>query len=114
VPHVFAADAAGLFYGFGWAQARDHGDLLLRLYAHARGRAAEPYGERALVSDRVVRTMGLHARGPAWYRAQRPAFREYLDAFAAGINAYAAPHPFGAGFPLPPVRCSPAGRAGGP
>jgi acyl-homoserine-lactone acylase len=93
VPHVFAADADGLFFGFGWAQARNHGDLLLRLYAHARGRAAEVYGEIALENDRAVRTMGLHRRGIAWYEDQSHTFRGHLDAFAAGINAYAAAHP---------------------
>jgi acyl-homoserine-lactone acylase len=93
VPHIFAADAEGLFHGFGWAQAHAHGDLVLRLYAQARGRGAEFYGERMLPSDTAVRTMGLHTRGQTWYAAQSPAFRSYLDAFAAGINAYAGAHP---------------------
>src|SRR5215211_7698999 len=38
VPHIYAEDAPGLFYAFGWAQAHNHGDLLLQLYAQARGR----------------------------------------------------------------------------
>ena len=29
-----------LFYAFGWAQAHNHGDLLLQLYAQARGRGS--------------------------------------------------------------------------
>jgi acyl-homoserine-lactone acylase len=93
VPHIFADDAAGLFYGFGWAQAHNHGNLLLQLYAQARGRGAEVYGERLLVSDRAMRTMGIPERGAIWYDAQRPEFRANIDAFAAGINAYAERHP---------------------
>ena len=93
VPHVFADDADGLFFGFGWEQARNHGDLLLRLYAHARGRGAEYFGETALDGDKAVRTMGLQRRAVIWYDAQTPAFRANLDAFAAGINAYAREHP---------------------
>jgi acyl-homoserine-lactone acylase len=93
VPHIFAEDAPGLFFGFGWTQAHAHGDLLLRLYAQARGRGAEFFGPDDLTVDRIVRTMGLHHRGGAWYRAQSPAFRANLDAFAAGVNAYAAQHP---------------------
>ncbi len=93
VPHIFAGDAPGLFFGFGWAQAHAHGDLLLRLYAEARGRSAEYYGPDSLAIDRVVRTMGLHRRGAAWYDAQSPDFRANIDAFAAGVNAYAAKHP---------------------
>ncbi len=93
IPHIFAADAPGLFFGFGWAQAHAHGDLLLRLYAEARGRSAESFGPDSLAIDRIVRTMGLHRRGAAWYDTQPPAFRANIDAFAAGINAYAAKHP---------------------
>lgn len=93
VPHIFAEDAPGLFLGFGWAQAHAHGDLLLRLYAEARGRSAEYFDADSLAIDRVVRTMGLPRRGEAWYDTQSPAFRANIDAFAAGINAYAAEHP---------------------
>ena len=94
VPHIFAGDAPGLFFGFGWAQAHAHGDLLLQLYAQARGRSAEFYGEDSLAIDRIVRTMGLHRPGRDVVRRSRPPdFRANLDAFAAGINAYAAKHP---------------------
>jgi acyl-homoserine-lactone acylase len=44
VPHIEAASDAGVAFGFGWCQARAHGDLLLRLYGQARGRAAEYWG----------------------------------------------------------------------
>jgi hypothetical protein len=91
-PHIFAADAPGLFYAFGWAQAHNHGDLLLQLYALARGRGAEFFGEDLVLWDRMSRTMGLPDQGVAWYEAQSPDFRANLDAFAAGINAYAEQH----------------------
>jgi acyl-homoserine-lactone acylase len=93
VPHIYAENAAGLFYGFGWAQAHNHGDLLLQLYAQARGRGAEVYGEEFLRWDRIIRTMGLHERGAIWFAEQTADFRANLDAFAAGINAYAEQHP---------------------
>jgi len=93
VPHIFADDAPGLFSGFGWAQAHAHGDVLLRLYAEARGRSAEYYGSDALAFDQLVRTMGLPQRGETWYDEQPDAFRANIDAFAAGINAYAAKYP---------------------
>ncbi|HEV2146078.1 MAG TPA: acylase, partial [Longimicrobiaceae bacterium] len=93
IPHVYAKDHESLVRAFGWAQAESHGDLLLRMYGQARGRAAEYWGERFLDSDRTVRTMGIPGRAREWYRAQSPAGRRRLDAFAAGINAYAAAHP---------------------
>src|SRR6478672_10933105 len=44
VPHIYAPTNEGLFYAFGWAQAQNHGDLILKLYGQARGRAAEYWG----------------------------------------------------------------------
>lgn len=89
VPHIQAASATDLFYAFGRCQMRNHGDLLLRLYGQARGRAAEYWGAPYRGSDYFVRTMGIPARAAGWLRRQRPAFRRCLDAFAAGINDYA-------------------------
>jgi acyl-homoserine-lactone acylase len=93
IPHIYGKDAAGLFHGFGWAQAQSHGNLILRLYGQARGRAAEYWGGDYLESDRWVRAMGVPRRAEEWYQAQSPEFRNYLDAFAAGINDYAKENP---------------------
>jgi acyl-homoserine-lactone acylase len=92
IPHVYSKDAAGAFRAFGWAQASSHGDLLLRLYGRARGRAAEYWGESELESDRWVHTVGIPGRAREWYEAQTPDFRRLLDAFAEGVNAYVTAH----------------------
>lgn len=89
VPHIYSQDAKDLFKAFGWAQSASHGNLVLRLYGQARGRAAEYWGEEYLDSDRYVRMMGIPARAERWYAAQTASVQSYLDAFAAGINAYA-------------------------
>jgi acyl-homoserine-lactone acylase len=93
VPHVFAASDDDLFFAHGWAQAAAHGDLLLRLYGQARGRGAEYWGEELLDSDRWVWTAGIPGRAEAWLAAQGEAPRGWLEAFAAGVNAYAREHP---------------------
>lgn len=93
VPHIYGKDNSGLFQAFGWAQMQSHGDLILRLYGQARGRAAEYFGEKYLDSDRYVRTMGIPTRAQEWYKQQNPQMRGFLDAFAAGINNYAKAHP---------------------
>ena len=92
-PHVYAKDEAGVFYGFGYATAQNHGDLVLKLYGEARGRGAEYWGEAEAASDRWVIANDVYTRAKAWYALQPPAFRKDLDAFAAGMNAYAAAHP---------------------
>ena len=93
VPHIFASGNIGLFYALGWAQTKSHGNLVLRLYGQARGRGAEYWGERYLTRDRWVRMMGIPNRARDWYEAQDTQWKQYLDAFAQGINAYAEEHP---------------------
>ncbi|CAA9294232.1 Penicillin amidase superfamily [uncultured Coleofasciculus sp.] len=93
VPHIYGKDTQGLFQAFGWAQMQSHGDLILRLYGQARGRAAEYFGEKYLQSDQYVRTMGIPARAKDWYKQQNPTMQGFLDAFAIGINNYAKENP---------------------
>ena len=93
VPHVYAKSTPDLFYGFGWAQVKSHGDLLMKLYAEGRGRAAEYYGRSELESDRWMAVNDVPGRSKVWLAAQTPEFSTNLDAFAAGMNAYAKAHP---------------------
>ena len=93
IPHIFAGSDEAMFYASGWAQARAHGDLLLRLYGTSRGRAAEYWGAEQVDSDRWVHTVGIPGRAEAWLEAQSDEARGMLEAFVAGINAYAAAHP---------------------
>ena len=93
VPHIFASDRNGAARALGWAQMRNHGDLLLRLYAQARGRGAELLGEDYLEEDRWVWTMGIPPRAAEWLTLQPPGMRAHLASFVAGINAFASAHP---------------------
>ncbi len=94
VPHIYASDREAMFYAHGWAQMRNHADLLLRLYGESRGRAAEYWGGDAnLELDKWVHLNGVPERARGWYDAQDPQFRKYLDAFARGINDFAAKNP---------------------
>lgn len=93
VPHIHAAETGELFRAFGWAQMRNHANLILRLYGEARGRAAEYWGQSYLASDRYLRTMGVPERAERWHREQRPRFKGYLDRFVEGMNAYARRYP---------------------
>ena len=93
IPHVFGKDTTALFKGFGWAQTKSHGNLILKLYGQARGKAAEYWGIDYLDSDQYVRSMGIPNRAQQWYQEQNPEMRQYLDSFAQGINDYVQQHP---------------------
>ena len=93
VPHVYAPDDAEAFRAFGWAQMHAHGNLVLKLYGVARGRGAEHWGERYLASDRLMHRVGIPDRARDWAETQDDATRANLEAFVAGLNAYAQQHP---------------------
>lgn len=93
VPHIYAKTEEGGFYGFGYAQAQSHGDLLLRIYGESRARAAEYWGDKYADQDKWLVANDVPERSALWFRQQSPQMRKNLDAFAAGVNAYAAAHP---------------------
>ena len=92
VPHIFAPDHPSLFQAYGYAQMEAHSELLIRLYAQARGRGAEFYGPQYLDSDKWVRTNGLPDTAKAWAAGQSPEFAPLITAFAKGLNAWASEH----------------------
>jgi acyl-homoserine-lactone acylase len=92
IPHIFAPDHASLFYAYGYAQMEAHSELLVRLYAQARGRAAELYGEQYVDSDRWVRVNGIPDRAKQWAAQQSPEFAPLLAAFVEGLNAWGKEH----------------------
>jgi acyl-homoserine-lactone acylase len=92
IPHITAADHPSLFYAYGYAQMEAHSELLLRLYAQARGRGAEFYDESYLDADRWVRINGIPARAKEWASGQTPEFGPLITAFVAGLNGWAAEH----------------------
>ncbi|WP_293979973.1 penicillin acylase family protein [Sphingobium sp.] len=93
VPHIYAKTEEGGFYGFGYAQAQSHGNLLLRMYGESRARAAEYWGDKYESQDKWLVANDVPARSIRWFKQQTPQMQKNLDAFAAGINAYAAAHP---------------------
>jgi acyl-homoserine-lactone acylase len=92
IPHINAPDHPSLFYAYGYAQMEAHSELLLRLYAQARGRGAEFYGEQYLEADRWVRVNGIPARAKEWAKGQTPEFGPLIVSFVAGLNAWAQEH----------------------
>lgn len=92
VPHVYGKDAAAVFYGYGYAQAQSHADEILRLYGESRARGAEYWGEKYEATSVWLLKNDVPARAKSWYDAQEPGFKANLDAFAKGMNDYAAAH----------------------
>lgn len=92
VPHIFAPDHGALFKAYGYAQMEAHAELLIRLYAQARGRASEYYGPEYLASDTWVRTNGLPDTAKQWAKGQSADFAPLIESFAKGLNQWADEH----------------------
>ncbi len=93
VPHIYAKNEKDLYYGMGWAQMHSHGDLLMKLYAEARGEGAKYFGESALALTKNLYTFGIPHLGKKYLDLLTEEEKMVMDAFVAGINAYAAAHP---------------------
>ena len=90
VPHIFADDEFEFSYAFGWTQAHQHGDLIIRLFGESRAQAAEYWGADYLAQDIRYRKLELPQLGERIYEAMSADWQLPLDYFAAGINDYAA------------------------
>jgi len=93
IPHIYATNEKDLYYGMGWAQMHSHGDLLMKLYAEARGEAPKYLGESALALTKQLHTIGIPDLGRKYYDQLTAEEKSVLTSFVAGINAYAATHP---------------------
>jgi len=92
VPHIYGRTTEELFHAVAWAQMEAHGDLILRLFAQARGRAAEFLGEQLLESDRRIHTLGIPELAEKWWAQQTSREKMVTESFCAGINDWAAKH----------------------
>ncbi len=72
VPHIYGQDEASMFYGFGYVTVKNHGNLVMKLYAEARGRAAEYYGAAEVRSDKWVIANGVYERATRWVGRPEP------------------------------------------
>lgn len=92
IPQVYADTSADLFFAQGYVQAQDRFfEMDFRRHLTA-GRLSELFGRDALKTDMLVRTMGWRRVAEAELPLLSPDTRDYLESFAAGVNAYLAQH----------------------
>ena len=94
VPHVLGVTDADAAFGLAYAQAEDNNRIIedsLRAY---RAQLAAEQGADAAPVDFLVQWLGLQQRiANDFRRTVSPDMQAYLDAFADGLNYYAAKHP---------------------
>lgn len=105
VPHVFGRTDPDVAYGLAWAHAEDDFRTIQDSLLATRGTLATVYGSKFAPSDYLVHLMRVWETVDAAYeRDLAPDTRALLEAYAAGLNHYAALHPAEATASLYPVR----------
>jgi len=94
VPHVIGREDPDAAFGLGYAQAEDDFVTLQTGTLTARGQLASIQGPSGLESDYRVQLMDVWGVIERRYdKDLLEPVKKVLDAYAAGINAYAARHP---------------------
>ena len=90
VPHIYADNPEDLFQAQGYVHAQDRFfEMDFRRHL-AAGRLSELFGISQLETDAYVRTLGWRRVAEQELALLAPSTRRYLDAYAAGVNAYLA------------------------
>ena len=92
IPHIYGKSKKDAYKMLGWAQMRNHGDLVLKLYGEARGRSNE-YWKGSLERDVLLHQLGLIETSKKSYKNLSIADRQIISAFTEGINSYAKKFP---------------------
>jgi penicillin amidase len=88
IPHLYADSDADLVRAQGYVHAQERFyEMDVRRHVTS-GRLAELFGESALESDKLVRTMGWRRVAEQELAILDPDTRELLGAYADGVNAY--------------------------
>ncbi len=88
VPHIWASSAEDLFFAQGYVHAQDRLWQMELFRRVADGRLAEVMGADLLDTDRFLRTIGLGRAARAAAPALDSERRAWLEAYAAGVNAW--------------------------
>jgi penicillin amidase len=90
IPHVVAQTEADLFFGDGYACAQDRLWQMDILRRESEGRLSQIFGSVALPLDHYYLTLGLAAKASSDAADLDARTRADFDAYAAGVNAFAA------------------------
>ena len=93
IPHIYAGSAADASFALGFVHAQDRLWQMEMSRRIAAGRLAEILGPAGLEPDRVLRTLGVRRAAEANLRTLDAETRTWLDAYAAGVNAFIASGP---------------------
>ena len=93
VPHVFGHTDSDAAYGLAYAHSEDDFLTIQQVLLAARGDLAEIYGADSAAADYLVHFLRIWDTVNAQYDQLSPDTRALVEAYADGLNVYAAYHP---------------------
>jgi penicillin amidase/acyl-homoserine-lactone acylase len=94
VPHIFGKRDTDVAFGLAYAQSEDDFSTLQQVTLAVRGTLAASEGQQAAVTDYLVHLFRIWNTVNARYETDLPPdVRSVLQAYADGVNYYAALHP---------------------
>ncbi|KPF74358.1 penicillin amidase [alpha proteobacterium AAP81b] len=93
VPHIFGKTDADVGYGIAIAQSEDDFRNIEEILAAVRGRAGAIMGEEGAKFDFAGALLGANRVAAEHYQELSPRTRALVEAYAQGLNDYAARHP---------------------
>lgn len=94
VPHIYGARDADVVFGVAYAHAEDDFETIQNVVAAGRGVLARYDGAGAAPTDYIVALLGVWDTVESRYESDVPAnVKAIAEAYAAGLNLYAAENP---------------------
>ncbi|WP_262693552.1 penicillin acylase family protein [Kordiimonas aquimaris] len=93
VPHIYGRTDGDAAFGMAYAQAEDNFAQLELNFILASGRSAEVFGEEAVLSDWIARSLEIERLSRRDYETAIPSTKALLDGYAAGLNYFLAQNP---------------------
>ncbi|KRA66536.1 penicillin amidase [Caulobacter sp. Root655] len=93
VPHILGVRDADAAFGLAYAQAEDDFATIQSVVLATRGTLARTAGPKAAVTDYLVGLLDVWPTVEAGYPRLPADLRALLEAYADGVNLYAAQHP---------------------
>ena len=94
VPHIFTKTDAEAAYGLAWAHSEDNFEQVQQPMLVARGLLGTALGKDGALFDAVAYLLDARSIAEKRYDAAfSPAFKRILEAYAVGLNRFAALHP---------------------
>ena len=88
IPHIEATSRPDVLRALGWVHASERIWQMEVLRMAGQGRLSEMFGAQTVSSDRFLKTLDLGGASKSSFEALRQDSREYLAAYAEGVNAW--------------------------